>query len=113
MQPRMDNRVVLPLPDGPTRNTTSPAETDRLTSRKMTARRCPAPKVLPRFSATMVGCDIIVQLVSTEFSVPQHARRIDAANPPVGQPGGYQAHEHDQGHAAGCHGIGEHHRRAG
>ncbi len=43
MQPRMDSRVVLPLPEGPTRTVNSWARTTRSSARTASTRVGPCP----------------------------------------------------------------------
>ena len=63
MQPRIDNSVVLPLPDGPINTVNLPPLTDR--SMFLSARTCPAPGTLLTLRASIAGM-IIVTLPSPD-----------------------------------------------
>ena len=55
MQPRIDRRVVLPLPDGPINTVSSPPLRVRLTSFSACTHAGPLPKLLLTFAASMTG----------------------------------------------------------
>jgi hypothetical protein len=61
MQPRIDSRVVLPLPDGPISRVSSPGLSARLTPFNARTRPAPWPSSLAisRASSTLAGTSVI------------------------------------------------------